>query len=177
MLRYSLYGMWKGFEEMRALGWTDRVPRFVAAEVSGSLQQAMRTGAEQPPMCERAAPSIAASIGAAQGTYQGIAALRASKGRAVFVSDDEILAWQACLGRSEGVYAEPSAAATLPAIARLRAEGTIKPDDRVVALLTAGGLKDPGPGERRLASAPDIPGTLDDAVRALRESYGFHADQ
>ena len=173
----SLYGMWKGFEEMRALGWTDRVPRLVAAEVSGSFAAAMQSGAEQAPVCSRETPTMATSIGAAQGTYQGLAALRASNGCAVFVSDEEILDWQARLGKSEGVYAEPSAAATLPAIARLRAAGTIKPDERVVALFTAGGLKDPGPGARRLAPAPDIPGDLDDAVRALKESYGFDAAQ
>ena len=173
----SLYGMWKGFEEMRTLGWTDRVPRFVAAEVSGSLEQAMRTGAEQPPMCERAAPSIATSIGAAQGTYQGLAALRASDGRAVFVSDDEILDWQARLGKQEGVYAEPSAAATLPAIARLRADGIIKPDERVVALFTAGGLKDPLPGERRLPPPPEIAADIDSALHALKDSYGFDAGE
>ena len=40
----ALFGMWKGFEELKALGWIDRVPRFVAAEVSGSLTAAMASG-------------------------------------------------------------------------------------------------------------------------------------
>ena len=45
----ALYGMWKGFEELKALGWIDRVPRFVAAEVSGSLATAMEGGDALPP--------------------------------------------------------------------------------------------------------------------------------
>ena len=40
----ALYGMWKGFEEMRALGWIDRIPRLAAAEVSGSLSAALAAG-------------------------------------------------------------------------------------------------------------------------------------
>jgi threonine synthase len=171
----SLYGMWKGFEELRAMGWTDRVPRFLAAEVSGSLVQAMAAQTDQPAVCERASASIATSIGAAQATFQGVAALRASSGRAVFVADEDIMAWQAKLGRVEGVYAEPSAVATLPAIAQLRANGTIAKDATVVALLTAAGLKDTAATERKLAPAPQIAGDIDAAVRALKDSYGFDA--
>ncbi len=89
------------FEEMRALGWIERVPRLLAAEVSGSLTQAMEQGLETPPVRELANASVATSIGAAQGTYQGLVALRASQGRAVFVEDAEILAWQAKLARLE----------------------------------------------------------------------------
>lgn len=171
----SLYGMWKGFEELRAMGWTDRVPRFLAAEVSGSLMQAMARHSDVAPVRERAAASIASSIGAAQGTYQSIAALRASNGRAVFVDDTDIVTWQARLASVEGVYGEASAVATLPAIAQLRADGTIARDATVVALLTASGLKDNTVTERGLRPAPLIEGHIDAAVRALKESYGFDA--
>ncbi len=171
----SLYGIWKGFEEMRALGWIERVPRLRAAEVSGSLTQAMEQGLETPPVRELANASVATSIGAAQGTYQGIAALRASRGRAVFVEDAEILAWQAKLARLEGLYAEPAAVAALPAIARLRAEGTIAGDATVVALLTATGLKDNAAAESRLPPVPEIEANVAAAVGALKESYGYDA--
>jgi threonine synthase len=169
----SLYGMWKGFEEMRALGWIDRVPRFLAAEVSGSLTQAMDQGLDMPPVRELAGASVATSIGAAQGTYQGIAALRGTNGRAVFVGDAEILAWQAKLARLEGMYAEPAAVATLPAIAKLRTDGSIAKDATVVALLTATGLKDNAAAESQLAPVPEIEANMAAAVRALKESYGF----
>src|SRR5260370_41030567 len=57
----ALYGMWKGFEELKALGWIDRTPRFVAAEVSGPLAAAIASGDAMPPEGERNAPSIAPS--------------------------------------------------------------------------------------------------------------------
>jgi threonine synthase len=171
----SLYGIWKGFEEMRALGWIERVPRLLAAEVSGSLTQAMEQGLEMPPVRELAHASVATSIGAAQGTYQGVAALRASQGRAVFVEDAEILAWQARLARLEGLYAEPAAVATLPAIARLREGGVIAGDATVVALLTATGLKDNAAAETHLPPVPEIEPSVAAAVRALKENYGYDA--
>src|ERR1700681_4932151 len=37
----ALYGMWKGFAELMAQGFVDRVPRFAAAEMSGSLGAAL----------------------------------------------------------------------------------------------------------------------------------------
>jgi threonine synthase len=173
----ALYGMWKGFEDLRALGWTRRVPRFIAAEVSGSLTAAMAKGVDAPPVCERSTPPLATSIGAAQATFQGIAALRASNGRSVHVEDDEIADWQRRLARLEGVYAEPSAVATLPAIARLRADGTIAEDARVVALLTATGLKDNAAAERLLHAVPEIEPDLGAALHALKETYGFDAER
>src|SRR5215471_11199131 len=45
----ALFGMWKGFEELKALGWIERVPRFVAVEVSGSLSAALASGESMPP--------------------------------------------------------------------------------------------------------------------------------
>ena len=33
----ALIGMWRGFTEMLTLGWIDRMPRMMAAEVYGSL--------------------------------------------------------------------------------------------------------------------------------------------
>jgi threonine synthase len=173
----ALYGMWKGFEELRALGWIDRVPQFVAAEVSGSLTCAIERDLDMPPVVERATASIATSIGATQGTHQAVAALRASHGRSVAVGDDDIMAWQKKLAAVEGIYAEPSAVATLPAIERLRASGVIAEGASVVALLTAAGLKDTASCERSLRPAPQIEGSIDAAVRALKESYGFDATQ
>jgi threonine synthase len=172
----ALYGIWKGFDEMKRMGWIERVPRFAAAEVSGSLEAAMAEGVDQPPVRERTVPTIAASIGALQGTYQGVHALRASKGVAMFIEDEAMLAWQEKMARTEGIWAEPSAAATLPAIERLRARGIIANDATVVALMTAGGLKDPDTANRRVGELPSATGTVDDALRVLKEAYGFAAD-
>ena len=172
----AVYGMWKGFEEMRELGWIRRTPRFLAAEVSGSLERAVSLGEDMPAIITRPVPSVATSIGALQGTVQGTLAVRRSGGAAVFVSDPEIVDWSERLARIEGVFPEPSAAAVLPAIARMRERGDMKPDDTVVALFTAGGLKDPALAQGRLGPVPHQEPMLRDTVRALKEHYGFDCE-
>ena len=53
------------------------------------------------------------------------------------------------------------------------ADGTIKPHERCVALLTAAGLKDPGPIEQALPEPPLVTGGLPELLTALKNSYGF----
>jgi len=169
----ALYGMWKGFQELRALDWIQRVPRFVAAEVSGSLPAALESGDAMPPEVARNAPTIATSIGAAQATVQALDVLRQSNGAAVTVSDDEMRRWVLTLAAKEGIWPEASSAAPFAAIERLRAEGTIKPHERCVALLTASGMKDPGPIEKALPEPPLVTGGLKELLVALKNAYGF----
>lgn len=169
----ALYGMWKGFEELRAAGWIDRTPRFVAAEVSGSIAAALASGEPMPPDRPRNAPSIATSIGASQGTVQALEVLRRSAGAAVTVEDEELTRWTVTLGARVGLWPEPASAAPFAAIERLRAGGVIEPGARVMALLTASGLKDSAVIEQALPPAPLVKGGLDQVMKALSDVYGF----
>jgi threonine synthase len=169
----ALHGMWKGFEELKAIGWIDRVPRFVAAEVSGSLAAALSAGDATPMPRPRNTATVATSIGANQGTVQALEVLRRTNGAAVAVDDDALIQWVAKLAKTEGMWAEPSAVAPFVAIERLREQGTIGEKERVVALVTASGLKDMTPIEKTLPQAPVVSGGLDDVLRTLRDTYGF----
>jgi len=64
-------------------------------------------------------------------------------GRAVPLSDEEILEAQSLTARRAGIFAEPAAATSVAAAKRLRATGLIDPDDLVVCNLTGHGLKQP----------------------------------
>lgn len=80
---------------------------------------------------------------------------------------------QLALARSEGIYAEASSVLTLAVVKKLRQRGEITPGDTVVALLTAGGLKDPEVSQTSLPGIPSIRPTLDDLERGLRDHYEF----
>ncbi len=168
----ALAAILRGFEDMVALGWTRRVPRLVAAEVSGSLAAALASGADALPVLRRNAPSVATSINAPRGTYQALDALRRSKGRAVPVDDAAMLHWQARLGREEGLWVEPSSAAALAAVAALRADGSMVVTDRVVVLATASGLKDPAAAAATMPEIPVVPTDLDAALAVIAARYG-----
>ena len=77
------------------------------------------------------------------------------------------------LAAKEGIWPEASSAAPFAAIERLRAQGTIKPNERCVALLTASGMKDPGPIEKALPEPPLVTGGLKELLVALKNAYGF----
>jgi threonine synthase len=171
----ALWGMWKGFTELSALGWIDRLPRMVAAEVYGSLAAALAAGGDAVPDMPKTHDSLAVSIGATRSTFQALAALRASGGAARQVSNEALVTWQGALA-AEGLYAEPSSVAPLEAVRQLRDEGVIGPGATVVIVSTAAGLKDPAATERALGEVPVVAPTLEAAAEALKDAYGFAID-
>jgi threonine synthase len=169
----ALVGVWRGFSDMMALGWTDRMPRMGAAEVSGSLTVALAEGADAPPDIRRNQMTLATSIGATRGTYQALDIVRRSGGAAVAVDDDTLMRWQQQVARTEGFYIEPSTAAAPAAVERLVAEGRIASGDRVVCLFTASGLKDAAATGVRQGELLTVPAGFDAAVWELRRAGVF----
>jgi threonine synthase len=171
----ALIGMWQGFGEMKRWGWIDRLPRMVAAETYGSLCQALAQGVDQPASMARSFDTVAVSIGAQQGTFQSLEAIRRSGGRAVVAGNEDMLRWQRTLAAQEGLYGEPAAVAPLVALETLRREGVVKPHDTAAILFTASGLKDPAATEKTLGPAPLVENDFRSALAALNEHYRFDA--
>ena len=173
----GLSGTARGFDDLAALGFIRRTPRLVAGEVGGEsggpLSRALDEGLEEPPAVE-VGPTVAHSIGGGRSTHRALHALRQTDGRAVTVADEELLRWQAELARGEGIYAEPSALASVAALARLRRDDRLRRGAVAVAVITASGLKDPDAGGIA-ADVPTIEPTLDDLERALRDVYATDA--
>jgi threonine synthase len=67
-------------------------------------------------------------------------ALRRSHGGVVAVAEEEIMPAFAALGRL-GLFVEPTAATAAAALSRLLAEGTVRPAEATVVVLTGSGLK------------------------------------
>lgn len=169
----ALLGMWRGFSEMYALGWIDKMPRMVAAEVYGSLKAALANGEDAPPDIPKSFDTVAVSIGATQGTYQALNIIRKSNGCAITSSNAEMMRWQKDLAEGEGLYVESASAAGLDAIAALKRTGQIKADDVVVSLLTASGLKDPAATAAVQGDLLQVPANFGQAVDALRQANIF----
>ncbi|MBI3998932.1 MAG: pyridoxal-phosphate dependent enzyme [Armatimonadetes bacterium] len=172
----GLIGIWRGFQEMLALGVIDRTPVLVAAEPYPAYADALL----DPPHRLRTVPrseSAAFNVGTGAPTYQGLLALRESEGSAIVVDDAATLAFQRRLAATEGIYAEASSVISVAAAARLAAGGQIAPGARVVCLSTSSGLKDPGVTAASLPQVPVIEPDLGALGRALAETYGFTASR
>ena len=164
----ALLGMWRGFEEMRSFGWTDRVPRMMAAEIYGSLGAALGGDGDVLPDMPQTHDTVAKSTTATRSTFQALHVLRRTGGCATTVSNESILQWQQDLASSEGLYVEPASAGTLAAVAQLKNGGHIRANDTVVTLLTASGVKDPDATAAVQCQLPTMPGNLEDAFLQLK---------
>lgn len=168
----ALYGMWKGFKELVGLGWIESVPRFVAAEIYGSLADAYKTDSTTPRAMEQPYQTMATSITSPQGTFQSLTALRSTKGFPVRVSEAELVQSRRDLAIEEGLHVEAAAAATLSATSQLVSKKVISRDDKVVCLLTAGGLKEEAP-KNAVESIIKVPAKLDEMVSIVRDRRGI----
>ncbi|WP_406871949.1 threonine synthase [Aminobacter sp. P9b] len=138
----ALSGVAAGFHDLRNRGKIARVPRLVAAEVHGSLSKALENGFDRIEEQEPSFETIALSIGTTRSAYQAVKALRDTGGHAVCVSNEKLIRMQKTLAAREGLFVELASVAPLVAIQDLRDRQIITPTDRVVAIVTATGLKD-----------------------------------
>lgn len=170
----ALFGIARGFEELRTAGITTSSPRLVAAEIYGSLSAAFHSSTDNVPLMEKKYDTAASSISAQQSTYQALSALRKTNGLPLMISETELLESAMLLSTREGLYVEPAAAAALAAVIRLRADSTMKRSDRVVCLLTAGGLKNPSfQDTHAIPAVVDEWGSVAPLVEKIRSSCGI----
>lgn len=138
-----LAGMFKGFWELVQLGWIEKLPRLMAVQSEGSdaLVRYLETGKFKYQPASTMADSICA--GAPRNLYMAAHAVKESNGKAVAVSDDEILQAQKLLAQQTGLLVEPAAAASLAGYQHLKSKGMISDSQAsVLLMMTGNGLKD-----------------------------------
>lgn len=165
-------GLWKGLQDLYALGFIDRMPQLVGVQAEGSapLVTTWEQGTEEiePIIPETIADSISVGI-----PRDGIKALRAvyeSDGMYVAVSDDEILEAMRLLGRQAAVFAEPAGATGFAGLLKLLGEGRVGSNERVVVLVTGNGLKDTETAIKAVGTPHSVEPNMD-AVRELVASW------
>jgi threonine synthase len=153
----------KAFMEMKALGLIDRVPRLAIINASGAdtldefvndgklVWNGGRPNADQISSRyttmdrdnERASTLASAiEINRPVNLEKALRALSVCNGIVRKVSDQEIIDSRARIAAT-GFGCEPASGATIAGVLKLRKEGVIHADDRVVCILTGHQLKDP----------------------------------
>jgi threonine synthase len=143
----GIIGIYKALLEMRELGWiTGDLPRLVAVQATGCapIVEAYRRG-DRDSVAFPDAHTIAFGITVpkALGDFLVLDAVRETEGTAIAVTDEELLAAQGELARSEGAFVCPEGAACFAAVGQLRESGWLAESDRVVVLNTGAGIKYP----------------------------------
>ena len=141
----GLIGMWKGFQELRELGWleAERMPRMVAVQSDGCcpIVRAFENGERFAEPIEDAA-TIAGGlrVPAAGGEGMMLDGSRESDGWAVAVSEERLLEWMRLGTEAEGISIGPESAACIGACESLLKSGWLTPHERVV-IFSCGGAK------------------------------------
>lgn len=158
----NITSYWMGFKQYHGLkGY--RLPRLLGVQAAGAAPLVLGHPVEKP---ETAATAI--RIGRPARGEQALQAAEESGGRIVAASDEEILAMQRRLA-GEGVWVEPASAAGLAGLAKLVRNGEIDlKGQRVVAVCTGHGLKDPDIITRRMAEPAVVTPTLQALEEVLR---------
>jgi threonine synthase len=166
----TIAGIWKGLDEMRALGFIPHVPRMLGVQAEGArpLVDAFEQGGDLTPTEARTvADSIC--VGHPRNWRKALRAVRSSGGAMVAVPDEAILDAMRAAGRRAGVFGEPAGVAGLAGLRAAVAQGIVGAGESALAVITGSGLKD----ARTAMSAAGEPFTLaptDEAVDAHLEA-------
>jgi threonine synthase len=141
----GLIGMWKAFGELEELGWiADKRPRMVSVQASGCAPivkafEEEKTTAEPWQNAQTVASGL--RVPQAVGDFLMLQTIRESRGTALSVSDDEMLAEIPRVGETEGIFFCPEGAACVAGLRHLVENKWIQPADEVLIFNTASGLK------------------------------------
>lgn len=140
----TIAGVWKGLRHMHELGVLPRLPRLlgVQAEGAAALVAAFAAPGEQLRPVDAVTCADSICVGHPHNWRKALRAVRESGGAMIAVSDRAILEATRDLPAATGIFAEPTAAASIAGIRAARAHGLIDATARVAVVITGNGLKD-----------------------------------
>lgn len=153
-----LAGMWKGFKELKELGVIDTLPKMVSTGIRNAspiYKAVQRQQTDRPVRCDlsKLHPEDAGlgSIILAEEGYDSLEATKAvleSEGTAVEVGYEEMVATlrnflkdEETLASKYNLVPEPASLISIAAIAKIKQEHSISPDQTVVSVITGSGVK------------------------------------
>ncbi|MEA3249564.1 MAG: threonine synthase [Patescibacteria group bacterium] len=167
----------KAFTEAKEIGLIDRLPRIAVIQAEGASPffHSYSDG-WKPYKMEAETVATAIRIGDPVNRDKAVRAVDATDGLVASVTDTEIMDAKAIVD-SDGVGAEPASCTSAAGIRKLVAEGVIKRDERVLAILTGNLLKDPDATIKYhseslpdiMSASPNRPVTIDPTARALEK--------
>jgi len=151
----NISAYWAGFRDYEAAGLVVGRPRMFGFQAAGAAPIVTGHAIEAP---ETVATAI--RIGNPASWAKAVAARDESGGLIEAVTDEQILAAYRDLARLEGVFCEPSSAASVAGVRAVAESGRLERDAVVVCVLTGSGLKDPTTAERSVGPILEADATL-----------------
>ena len=157
----NISAYWAGFTDYRDSGIVVGRPKMWGFQAAGAAPIVLGH-----PVADPDTIATAIRIGDPASWDKAVAARDESGGRIDAVTDEEILAAYRDIARIEGIFCEPSSAASLAGVAKVAAAGGVPEGGTVVCVLTGNGLKDPTTAEASVAGVSETGATAAE-VRAV----------
>jgi threonine synthase len=161
----NICAYWRGFKLFHDIGITQTAPRMHGFEAEGSAAIVRGEPIKNPETI-----GTAIRIGNPASWQEAVRAEKESNGKIDSVTDEEILAAYKLLGTAEGIFCEPSSAASLAGLIKHLGSGKIPHQSLAVCVLTGNGLKDPDTAQK--VTAVDMTPVEAD-LQALRTFMGL----
>ncbi|MBL8079001.1 MAG: pyridoxal-phosphate dependent enzyme [Anaerolineales bacterium] len=133
-------GVYKGFREMKQMGWVDSIPAFapIQAEGCSPMVDSWKKGLEKAEPVVSPKTRIETLATGDPGRSYEILRDRVNETKGAFenVSDEDAFRAMHVLAKMEGISAEPAAAVAFAGLFKLIRAGVIKPSDTVVVNCT-----------------------------------------
>ena len=150
-----LCGIFKGFSELHEMGLVEKVPKMVVVQGFGASPTVDALESGKDVVSEIVArETVANALSVTFGSEETIQVVRKSGGFGVSVNDDEIIAAQRNVMRSDGIFTEVSSASALAAVSKAARMNKVTRDDKVLAVLTGNGFKDYYPETNDVSTFP-----------------------
>ena len=133
----NITAYWKGYQEYKSAGMSRNLPMMWGFQAAGAAPIVKNKIVKNP---ETIATAI--RIGNPASWDQAVAAKVGSKGLIDSVTDKEILSAYRLVAAREGVFVEPSSAAGIAGLIKLKGQKKLPKDKTIVVTVTGNGLKD-----------------------------------
>lgn len=146
----NITAYWQGFNEYHEQKGS-ALPKMYGFQAEGASPIVQNKVIAQP---ETVATAI--RIGNPASWQRAVEARDSSEGLIDSVTDDEILAAYQLMTTKEGVFAEPASNASIAGLLKLHEQGKLAGGQKVVAVLTGNGLKDPQTAINQVERVPAV---------------------
>ena len=144
--------IWRGLKDLKQIDFIDQEsPMITGVQAEGCcpIVEAYQNQSNKiTPLREAKTLAVDIKVGHPPFGDAALKSIHESKGSAIAVSDREIIDAIRLLAKTEGVFAEPSAASTIAGLKKLIKLRKIDEDEQIVCIITGAGLKDPSVVER-----------------------------
>ena len=159
----NISAYWAGYKQYEDMGRIRVLPKMMGFQAEGAAP--LVTG-EPCPMPETVATAI--RIGNPVSALLAKEAVKLSEGEFNSVTDEEILSAQYYLSSKGGIFAEPASCAPLAGLLKLKRQGRLPKDIKVVMVLTGNGLKDPDTAMSQVGRPIEIGDSLDELLEVMK---------